>query len=145
VGSALEIVIFVVVAIGLLAAVISAIMGQNSLYDEIGRGGLSVGDRPSAPEPPPGSPAARAELQAEVRQMLQARSDRRVRRGQPPLDIDAELDRRLADAGAPALDAEVIDEIRQLAIARNARRERRGQPPLDIDAEVARAIRELDV
>jgi hypothetical protein len=145
VGGALEIIIFVVVGVGLVAAVVSALMGQDSLYDQIGRGGMSVGERSTdAPTPPaPGSPAALAEQEEEMRQMLQARSDRRVRRGEPPLDIDAELRRRLATAAAPTLDDEVIDEIRQLTMARNARRERQGQPPLDVEEEVARSIREL--
>jgi hypothetical protein len=62
-----------------------------------------------------------------------------VRRGEPPLDIGAEL----ARLTRPALDAELQEEIRQLVVARNHRRMRRGEPPLDIEAEVGRQISRL--
>ena len=95
----------------------------------------------------------------EIRQMLLARSERLVRRGEPPLDLDAEA-RLIAEsagtrgataAGEPSAteahshDPELVEELRQLAEARNQRRMRRGEPPLDVRAEVARALAELEI
>jgi hypothetical protein len=64
--------------------------GSGSVYDQIGAGGMSQesdhGD--DAPAIAPDSPAARAEREREIRQMLSARSERLVRRGQPALDVD---------------------------------------------------------
>jgi hypothetical protein len=71
--------------------------------------------------------------------MLDARNERRARRGEAPVDVEAELARLTAPAVDPGLEA----EVRQLVIARNERRERRGQPPLDVEEEVARQLREL--
>jgi hypothetical protein len=95
--------------------------------------------------PPPGSSAERAEQETEIRQMLRARSDRRVSRGEQPLDIDAEVARLLADArGARERDPVLIAEVRQLVEARNGRRLRGGLEPLDVEAEVSRTLDELD-
>ena len=41
------------------------------------------------------APAADPELAAEVRQLVEARNARRVARGQPPLDVEAEVSKRL--------------------------------------------------
>jgi hypothetical protein len=84
----------------------------------------------------------------EIRQMLQAKSDRRVDRGQEPLDLEGELARRTAADGAPApaadqQQAELRDEVRQLVVARNERRMRQGQDPLDVESEVDRQMRDL--
>ena len=79
------------------------------------------------------------ERDTEIRQMLEARNARRLRRGEPPLDIELEL-RRLT---APQIDAELRSEIRDLVVARNTRRVRRGRPPLDVESEVERQIAEL--
>ena len=78
--------------------------------------------------------------------MLGARSERLVRGGQAPLDIDAEVARLLAPAaGAPSSrDAALVEEVRQLVVARNERRVRQGLEPLDVDGEVSRTLQELD-
>ncbi len=77
--------------------------------------------------------------------MLGARSDRLVRRGQPPLDIEAELSRLLAPTQGTSEHAPgLVDEVRQLVVARNERRARQGLEPLDVDAEVDRTLAELD-
>jgi hypothetical protein len=83
------------------------------------------------------APAAQLERDEEVRQMLEARNARRRRRGEPEVDVEAELARltTLADA-----DGELRDEIRQLVIARNHRRVRKGLAPLDVEAEIAREL-----
>ena len=130
VQSAFEILPFVAVGIAIVAIVAHLLSGTR-LYDEIGSGGLDT---------PPPAPAEREE---DVRQMLTALRDGRARRGGPPLDVDAELRRRLdgaAAAAAPA-DAALAEEVRQLVIARNERRLRRGEAPLDVEAEVARQLR----
>ena len=64
--------------------------------------------------------------------MLEAKSYRRVQRGEAPLDVEAEVRRLLAAEGGrdrPSLDAELRDEVRRLVVARNERRMRRGEPP----------------
>jgi hypothetical protein len=71
--------------------------------------------------------------------MLEAKSDRRVARGEPELDVDAEL----AALTRPAADAGLREEVRQLVMARNERRLRQGKEPLDVDSEVERQLREL--
>ena len=81
----------------------------------------------------------RAVRDDEIRQMLEARNERRVRRGQEPLDVEAEL----ARLSRPAIDPALAAEVRQLVQARNARRVRRGEEPLDVEAEVQRALDEL--
>jgi hypothetical protein len=90
----------------------------------------------------PLSPAASAERDDEIRQMLRARNARHRRRGEPEVDVEAELV-RLTAAVAPAIDDELRGEIRDLVVARNLRRARRGQPPLDVEAEVAREVARL--
>jgi hypothetical protein len=120
--------------------------GTDSMYDHIGRGGLSqdsdYGGGPLAQAPD--SPAARAEREQEIRQMLGARSDRLVRRGLEPLDIEAELARLLAPEQAPSTqEPALVEEVRQLVVARNERRVRQGLEPLDVDAEVTRTLDEL--
>ncbi|HEY4450414.1 MAG TPA: hypothetical protein VGN13_02325 [Solirubrobacteraceae bacterium] len=145
----LSFVVFGTVAFSLLMSVLFMVTrGTDNLYDHIGQGGLSrEGDFPAgAPAPNVESPAGRAEQEQEVRQMLRARSDRLVRRGEPALDIDAEVARLLAPpAGDPReRDAGLLEEVRQLVVARNERRARQGLEPLDVEAEVAQTLRELD-
>ena len=105
---------------------------------------------PQRPSPPEHvlskSPEAlRTERETEIRQMLQARSARRVGRGEEPLDVDAEVAALLAEqpAAPPPHDAGIAEEVLQLVVARNERRERQGLQPLDIEAEVARTLTEL--
>jgi hypothetical protein len=125
---AFAIVLFVVVGVAVVAA-IWALATSGGSYEQIGGGGLSVDD---------GGPAAAAEREAEIRQMLEARNARRAARGEEPLDVDAEL----RSLSAPA-DPELRDEVRALVEARNARRVARGEEPLDVEAEVDRRLREL--
>lgn len=126
---AFSIVIVVVVVVAAIVAVVT-VAGSGRAYEEIGRGGLDSGPRAAAPVP---------SADEEARQMLVARNERRARRGQPPLDVDAEL---AALRGAVA-DPELEEEVRQLVEARNARRVRHGRSPLDVEAEVARRLRDL--
>jgi hypothetical protein len=101
------------------------------------------GRRASGPAPTV-DPAIQA---AEVRQMLEAKSERRKQRGEAPLDVEAETERLLAAAEQPrgeeAMDAELRAEVRQLVVARNDRRLRQGLEPLDVEAEVERQLADL--
>jgi len=141
---ALGIVIFVVVGVSVVIAVIS-LFGRSRLYDDIGRGGLSIGEdrdvRPRASEPGAGGLESRVEREEDIRQMLEARNARRAAQGRPTVDVDEEL----AELTRPsaATDPEILEEVRQLVAARNARRIARGQEPLDIEAEIERQLRDL--
>jgi len=144
----LTFVVFGTVAFSLVMSLLFLVTrGKDSIYDQIGQGGLT---RES--EHPPGgggltpeSPAARAEREQEIRQMLGARSDRLVRRGEPALDIEAEVARLLAPHQTTGEhDAGLVEEVRQLVVARNERRKRQGMAPLDVDTEVSRTLAELD-
>jgi hypothetical protein len=130
--AAFGIVLFVVVALGVLVAVVTFV-GRSTLYDQIGKGGLSMERMVVDAEP---TPAVRDE---EIRQMLEAQNARRARQGQPPLDVDAEIARLTKTQIDPGL----REEIRQLVVARNDRRARQGKPPLDVEAEIERQIAEL--
>ena len=120
-----------------------ATRGSESAWDRIGEGGISREDRYVGAPHVGDSPAAQAEREREIRQMLSARSERLVRNGRPALDVDAELARLLADEPARAHDAELLAEVRQLVLARNERRVRGGEQPLDVEAEMARTLEEL--
>src|SRR5687767_7816524 len=141
---AFGIVIFVVVGVSAVIAVIS-LFGRSRLYDDIGRGGLSIGEdrdvRPQASEPGAGGLESTAEREEDIRQMLEARNARRAAQGRPTVDVDEEL----AELTRPsaATDPEILEEVRQLVAARNARRIARGQEPLDVEAEIERQLRDL--
>jgi hypothetical protein len=79
--------------------------------------------------------------------MLEAKSDRRRRRGEAPLDVEAETARLLAAAEQPrgqdAIDAELQAEVRQLVVARNERRMREGLEPLDVETETEKQLGDL--
>jgi hypothetical protein len=136
------IVLFGSIALFILLGVLS-MLTRGNLYDQIGQGGLSVGEDRMSGAPMRG-PANVDEREREIRQMLQARSDRLVGQGQAPLDIDAELAKlEPAAAGGAYQDSGLAAEVRQLVLARNERRARQGQPALDVEAEVARTLAEL--
>ena len=138
---ALGIVIFVVVGVSVVIAVIS-LFGRSRLYDDIGRGGLSIGeDRDLRPRGGSAPPVSAAEREEEIRQMLEARNARRSAQGRPTVDVEQELAELTQPAAAS--DPEILEEVRQLVEARNARRVARGQEPLDVEAEIARQLRDL--
>jgi hypothetical protein len=136
VQDAFGIVLIVVVAVAAIVAVVT-FLGSGRAYEQIGRGGLSLRDESDRPAPEPLS--AGGVRNEEIRQMLEARNARRVRRGEEPLDVEAEL----SALTRPAVDPTLALEIRQLVEARNARRLRQGREPLDVEAEVERRLREL--
>jgi hypothetical protein len=146
VQSLFPIIVFGAVAFSIVMSVVF-LVSRGSMYDHIGQGGLTGEDDHSgeAPPPAPDSAAGRSEQEREIRQMLGARSERLVSRGEPALDIDAEVARLLAPPAettghAPGL----VEEVRQLVVARNERRRRQGEEPLDVEVEVARTLREFD-
>jgi hypothetical protein len=132
------VVVVVVSILGIVAAV-WALAGSGRLYEQVGRGAFSL-DR--APAAPPDSAASRAEAEAEIRQLVEAKSARREARGEAPLDVDAEV-AALTAGEPPAVDNALREEVRQLVLARNERRRARGQDPLDVDAEVERQLRDI--
>jgi hypothetical protein len=105
-------VVVVVGVVGVLGAV-ACLLTSRRTWESLGRNRLmmesDLHDRPqapggrgaAAPRAAPDTPAARAERDTEVRQMLQARNDRRRRRGQPELDLEAELRRLTATPASP--------------------------------------------
>jgi hypothetical protein len=121
----------VVIAVAVVAVLVAAASywGSGRMYSGIGASDL-VMDRESAD--------SAAVQQEEIRQMLEAKSARREARGEPPLDVEAEL-AALRGADDPAL----REEVRQLVEARNARRARQGKEPLDVEAEIERQLRDL--
>ena len=127
----------VLIAVSLLAEVVAAISywGSGRIYTGLGRGDLELErDRPVAA-------ASAAEAQEEIRQMLQAKSERRAARGEAPIDIDAEMASLMR--GPSTADPALRDEVRQLVVARNERRLRQGKEPLDVETEVDRQLRDL--
>ncbi len=117
-------------------------------WDSVGKGPFAIEQQlPLVPRYLSGpAPAVDPAIQAaEVRQMLEAKQERQKRRGESPIDVDAEATRLLAPAdeatGAGARqDAELRAEVRQLVVTRNERRMRRGLDPLDVEAETERQL-----
>jgi hypothetical protein len=139
--------VLLIVVIGGAVVAVFTFLGTGKLYEQIGRGGLSLredddgrGGTIGGGGPPDAAVAAR-EREDEIRQLLTARNERRARRGQAPIDVEAELQRLTA----PSIDIDpaLREEIRQLVVARNERRARAGKAPLDVEAEIARQVREL--
>jgi hypothetical protein len=129
--------IWVVCGVGLLGA-FAALIFSGRTWEEYGKDRLLM-DGDSAGGPKPGSAAALLERDTEIRQLLEARNARRIRRGEQPIDIEREL----ARLTAPQIDPELRGEIRDLVVARNHRRARAGKPPLDVEAEIEREIEGL--
>jgi hypothetical protein len=132
-------IVWVVAVVGAIVAVYT-LVGTGRSYREIGGGDL-VRDR-EGPRGGDAPPATASERDEEIRQMLEARNARRERRGEAPLDVEAEI---AALAGPPggAVDAGLREEIRGHVVARNARRVRDGEEPLDVEGEIERRIRDL--
>ena len=136
----------IVLVVAPIAAILFA--GAFGILEQLGRGGLALDERPRRPAPIPNSPAAVAEREADIRQLVQARHDRGVARGEPGLDVETEVSRLMAldPAAQPESDqqdAALREEVRQLVVARNERRAKRGEPLLDVEAEVNRQLRDL--
>jgi hypothetical protein len=84
--------------------------GRLDVEREIER--LMAGELPGEPPPAarpadrqpsetagPGPPSEESGLRAEVRQLVVANNERRARRGEDPLDVESEVDRRMEEWG----------------------------------------------
>jgi hypothetical protein len=139
----------ILILVVLLALPVGAIvfaMGAGGALRQIGKGDFAMDhDMPqsSGGSMAPISPEVREE---EIRQFIQARSDRGVAKGKKPLDIDAEVQKLLAEDAGPGLggDKQLREEVRQLVVARNERRKRQGKKALDVEKEIERQLRELE-
>lgn len=96
-GNPLVDILVALFALGAFIAMVGRLSG-SSPYDRIGAGGTSLPSDPleaiDALEVPGGEQTQR---ESEIRQMLQARSERLVRMGHPPLDVEAEVSKALAE------------------------------------------------
>jgi hypothetical protein len=120
---------------------VCAVLGlfySRRTWDDLGKDRLTM-DSELPRDSGHSSAASLVERDEEIRQMLNARNARRIRRGEPPLDVEAELSKLTSSTADPALRAEVRDLVK----ARNYRRVRAGKPPLDIEAEVERELAKL--
>jgi hypothetical protein len=139
---------YVLAAITLFILPIAAFsfIRSGPAWEEIGKGRFGVMHSMPAPRiAQPAQPLDKAAQAAEARQMLEAKSYRRLQRGEPPLDVEAELAVLLANGpnlspGKADLDEKLRAEVRELVIAGNERRMRAGKEPLDVEAEVERQV-----
>jgi hypothetical protein len=139
---------YALAVITLVALPVAAIAFARSgpAWRGIGRGPFAIEQElPPTRMAQPQPPVDRELQEAEARQMLEAKSYRRSRRGEAPLDVEAEVARLLDSPGAagPGVDARLREEVRQLVVARNERRMRRGEEPLDVEGEIERQLADL--
>ena len=137
--------ILIVSLLAVPVAAASFAVGARNALRQIGRGPLSIDEDPPARPDPAGAEGQRVR-EAELRQLLEGKAFRQARRGEPALDVDAELERLVGGgAGRPRVrtDDALRAEVRALVIARNERRVRMGREPLDVEAEVERQLDEL--
>lgn len=139
---------YVLAAITLFTLPIAATAFARSgpAWQGVGKGpfaieGATPPPRLATPEPP----VDRAQQAAEARQMIEAKSYRRQRRGEPALDVETEVACLLEMPGAagPGLDEKLRAEVRELVVARNERRMRAGEAPLDVESETERQLGDL--
>ena len=130
--------ILVLITVVVLPIAAIAFARSGPAWRRVGKGAFAIEQETGKRVPARVDPALQA---AEARQMLEARSYRRVRSGQDPIDVEAEMRRLLDDnAERPTVDEELRSEVRRLVIAGNERRMRRGEAPLDVDAETERQL-----
>ncbi|HEY8083892.1 MAG TPA: hypothetical protein VIE64_10150 [Solirubrobacterales bacterium] len=134
----------VLVLVTLIVLPIAAIAFARSgaAWKELGKGTFAI-DQEVQPRQhaQPTQQAGRAVLEAEARQMLEAKSYRQRQRGEAPIDVETTMAHLLESAAStPTHDAELRAEVRRLVIARNERRIRQGQAPLDVEAETERQL-----
>jgi len=143
VGTILIIVVLVALPVG---AIVFA-MGAGNALQKIGKGQFALEqDFPQSSGGPVSAVSAEVR-EEEIRQMVQARSDRGVAKGRAALNVEAEVEKLLATgSGSAGLsgDRALREEVRQLVVARNERRLRQGKEPLEVDREIERQLRELE-
>jgi hypothetical protein len=143
IGTILILVVLVALPVGALVFA----LGAGGALKQIGKGPLAM--EQDFPQSSSGSiHAVSAEVrEEEIRQMIQARSDRGIAKGRKALDVDAEVEKLLAtESDGPSLggDRALREEVRQLVVARNERRQRQGKKPLNVEKEIDRQLSELE-
>src|ERR671925_620099 len=78
-------------------AILSFVLGAKGALGEIGKGPLSIEQEMPQSEGGSSAPASGEVREAEVRQLVVARNERRARKGEEPLDVDAEVERQLRE------------------------------------------------
>ena len=143
-GEVIMIVVFATIPIALL----TFILGARKALDEVGKGQFAVEFESDLSSKLTDSDAegGAESREAEIRQLLEAKSYRQEARGEAPIDVDAEFNRLLTEEPRrpSGIDRGLAEEVRQLVIARNERRARQGKEPVDVDKEVERQLRELE-
>jgi hypothetical protein len=140
-------VLILVVLIALPVGAIVFATGAGGALRNVGKGQFALEEDFPQSSGGPVHAVSAAVREEEIRQMIQARSDRGVAKGRKALDVDAEVEKLLAaEPAGPSLggDRELREEIRQLVVARNERRQRQGKEPLDVEREIERQLRELE-
>jgi hypothetical protein len=140
--------ILLLVALVVMPIAAIAFAGAGKALKTLGKGRFAIEQELPAPRSlGPAPPVSRAVREAEVRQMLEAKSYRRQQRGEAALDVEAELERMLAapePSASIGIDGQLREEVRQLVVARNERRMRKGQEPLDVETEIRRQLTDLE-
>jgi hypothetical protein len=91
--------VLILITLVVLPIAAIAFAGAGKAWRGIGRGPYAIDpDLPPRSVRPLSSPVSEEIREAEVRQMVEAKSFRRQRRGEPALDVAAETKRRLADS-----------------------------------------------
>ena len=141
------IVLIIVVLVALPVGAIVFATGAGGALRQIGKGQFALEeDFPQSSGGPVHAVTAEVR-EEEIRQMVQASSDRGVAKGRKALDVDAEVEKLLAtETAGPSLggDRALREEVRQLVVARNERRQRQGKKPLDVEKEIDRQLSELE-
>jgi len=143
-------VIVIVVLVAIPVTAIAFAVGAKQRFDEIGKGGFGMeleSDMPKEMRDSDLEVGTSSVSEAEIRQMLEGKAYRQRARGEEPVDVEAELERLLAEqetASTRVDEAGLREEVRQLVVARNARRQRQGKEPLEVEAEVERQLSELE-
>ncbi len=141
-------VLLIIALVAIPVAGVFFVLGAGSALRQIGKGQFAIEQELPQKQGGSGSmPVSREVREAEIRQMVEAKAYRREARGGEPIDVEAEVQRLLADTPAPSSlgkDKGLRDEVRQLVIARNERRQRQGKEPLDVEEEIERQLRELE-
>jgi hypothetical protein len=141
------IVLIIVVLVALPVGAIVFATGAGGALRNIGKGQFALEeDFPQSSGGPVHAVSAEVR-EEEIRQMIQARSDRGVAKGRKALDVEAEVAKLLeSEPAGPSLgsDRALREEVRQLVVARNERRQRQGKKPLDVEKEIDRQLSELE-
>jgi hypothetical protein len=131
--------ILILITLAVLPVAAIAFARSGGAWQRIGKGAFAI-EQELPRRDSPAAPVDRALQEAEARQMLEAKSYRRQRRGLEPIDVEAEVRELMASSARPSVDEELRAEVRGMVVAANERRMRRGEEPLDVDAETERQL-----